>query len=66
MLVLASLLAGVILMLMGVTRLGRLVAKVPHSIVVGFTIGIAVTIAMSQIGEVLGLKVKMGYTFLKR
>ena len=28
---------------------------VPHSIVVGFTIGIAVTIALSQVGEVLGL-----------
>jgi SulP family sulfate permease len=63
MLVLASILAGVILMLMGVARMGRLVAKVPHSIVVGFTIGIAVTIAMSQIGEVLGLNVKLGYNF---
>src|SRR6187431_1030643 len=41
-LVLASLISGVILMLMGVARLGRLSKLVPHSIVVGFTIGIAV------------------------
>ena len=63
MLVLSSIVAGGVLMLMGLARAGRLVARVPHSIVVGFTIGIAVTIAMSQIGEVLGLKVKMGYNF---
>ena len=37
-----SLLSGVVLMIMGVARLGRLVARVPNSIVVGFTIGIAV------------------------
>src|SRR6187549_1032676 len=66
MLVLASLLAGVILMLMGVTRMGRLVALVPHSIVVGFTIGIAVTIALSQVGEVLGLQAKLGYKFFEK
>jgi MFS superfamily sulfate permease-like transporter len=65
-LVLASLLAGAVLMLLGVARAGRLVQKVPHSIVVGFTIGIAFTIAMSQVGEVFGLKAKMGYTLLDK
>jgi MFS superfamily sulfate permease-like transporter len=60
-LVLTSLLSGVILMAFGVARLGRIVARVPHSIIVGFTIGIAITIALSQIGEVLGLKAQMGY-----
>ncbi|MCW5983466.1 MAG: SulP family inorganic anion transporter [Bryobacteraceae bacterium] len=65
-LVLASVLAGLILMGFGVMRLGRIVAKVPHSIVVGFTIGIAITIALSQIGEVLGLKAKMGYGFFEK
>jgi len=65
-LILASLIAGVILMLMGVTRLGRLSKLVPHSIVVGFTIGIAVVIALSQIGEVLGLKAALGYGFLDK
>jgi MFS superfamily sulfate permease-like transporter len=47
-------------------RLGRLVAKVPHSIVVGFTIGIAITIALSQIGELLGLQAKLGYKFFDK
>jgi MFS superfamily sulfate permease-like transporter len=55
MLVLAAMIAGVILMLMGVAELGRLAKLVPHSIVIGFTIGIAVTIALSQVGEVFGL-----------
>src|SRR5262245_14530495 len=65
-LILASLIAGVILMLMGMARLGRLSKLVPHSIVVGFTIGIAVVIALSQIGEVLGFKASLGYGFLDK
>ena len=66
MLVLASVLAGLILIGFGLGRLGRIVAKVPHSIVVGFTIGIAITIALSQIGEILGLKAKMPYAFFEK
>src|SRR5687767_814366 len=62
-LVLVSLCAGIILLIMGLTGCGRFVALVPHSIVVGFTIGIAVTIALSQVGEILGLKSKIGYAF---
>jgi len=65
-LVLASIIAGVILMLMGVARLGRLSTYVPHSIVVGFTIGISVVIATSQLGEVLGLKASLGYGFFDK
>jgi MFS superfamily sulfate permease-like transporter len=65
-LILASLISGVVLMAMGLARLGRLVARVPHSIVVGFTIGIAITIALSQIGELLGLKAKLGYRFFDK
>lgn len=65
-LILASLIAGAILMLMGVARLGSLSRLVPHSIVVGFTIGIAVVIALSQIGEVLGFKASLGYGFLDK
>jgi sulfate permease, SulP family len=60
-LVLASFLAGGLLMISGITKLGRIVAKVPHSIIVGFTIGIAVVIACSQAGEVFGFKDKIGY-----
>lgn len=65
-LVLAALIAGVILMLMGVARLGKLVSRVPHSIVVGFTLGIAFVIAFSQAGEILGLKASLGHTFLDK
>jgi len=66
MLVLASILAGIVLVGLGVGRLGRIVAKVPHSIIVGFTIGIAITIALSQIGEVLGINAAMGYAFIDK
>ena len=66
MLVLASLIAGVILVLFGIARLGKIVTKVPHSIVVGFTIGIAITIALSQIGEILGLKARMPTHFFEK
>ena len=60
-LVLASFIAGGLLMLSGMTKLGRIVAKVPHAIIVGFTIGIAVVIAFSQAGEIFGFKDKIGY-----
>jgi len=58
--------AGVILIALGLARLGRIVALVPNSIVVGFTIGIAVVIAMSQIDQVLGLKVSLGYNMFAK
>jgi sulfate permease, SulP family len=61
--VLCSLLAGVVLIGLGLARLGRIIALVPHSIVVGFTIGIAVVIAMSQIGATLGIDADLGKRF---
>ena len=61
-----SLASSVILMLMGIGRLGRLVAKVPDSIVVGFTIGIAVVIALSQVEQVFGLQAKLAYGFFAK
>jgi MFS superfamily sulfate permease-like transporter len=60
-LVLVSIIAGILLMLSGILRMGKIVERVPHSIVVGFTIGIAIVIAFSQVGEVFGLKAKLGY-----
>jgi MFS superfamily sulfate permease-like transporter len=60
-LVMVSFIAGLLLMLSGVFRLGRIVELVPHSIIVGFTIGIAFVIAFSQLGEVFGFKQKLGY-----
>ena len=54
-LVLVSIISGVVLMIMGLSGLGKYARLVPNSIIVGFTIGIAVAIALSNIGEVLGL-----------
>lgn len=65
-LVLSSVIAGVILMMFGIARLGRIVTRVPHSIIVGFTIGIAATIALSQVGEILGLKARMPTHFFEK
>ncbi len=65
-LVLASIIAGVLLLILGLARLGRIVALVPHSIVVGFTIGIAVTIALAQVGEMFGLPKKLGISFTEK
>lgn len=65
-LVLVAIIAGITLMLMGLFGIGRIISLVPYSIVVGFTIGIAITIAMSQIGEVFGLKAKLGHGFLHK
>lgn len=61
-----SLASGIVLMLMGIGRLGKLVARVPNSIVVGFTIGIACVIALSQIEQVFGLKAKLDYGFFAK
>jgi len=55
MLVFVSIIAGVLLMICGILNLGRVAKKVPPSIVVGFTIGIAVAIAMSNSTDALGL-----------
>ncbi|MDA7524046.1 SulP family inorganic anion transporter [Verrucomicrobia bacterium] len=65
-LVLCSVCAGLILICLGVFRAGTFVARVPHSIVVGFTIGISLTIALTQIGDVLGIKAKLPYPLLDK
>jgi sulfate permease, SulP family len=54
-LVLATLMAGVILILLGIFKMGGLVKFIPYTIVTGFTAGIAVTIATGQIGDFFGL-----------
>ncbi|MBX3415264.1 MAG: SulP family inorganic anion transporter [Pirellulales bacterium] len=59
MLVLVSIAAGIALMLMGVFGLGKLARYVPNSIIVGFTVGIAVTIALSNIGEAFGMQLPL-------
>jgi SulP family sulfate permease len=54
-LLIAGLMAGVILILMGVARLGKLMQFIPHPVTTGFTTGIAVVIAIGQIKYALGL-----------
>ncbi len=56
-LVLATLMAGVILLVAGWFRAGNLIAYVPEAVVNGFTIGIGVIIATSQVKDFLGLSV---------
>jgi len=53
---LAALLAGIMITLLGVFRLGRVVALIPAPVIVGFTSGIAILIALGQIDNFLGIK----------
>jgi len=54
-LLLATLLAGLILICAGLFRLGQMIKYIPHPVVTGFTAGIAVIIASSQVKDFLGL-----------
>ena len=56
-LLVATLLAGLILIAAGLFRLGRLIKYIPHPVVTGFTAGIAVIIASSQVKDFLGLSI---------
>lgn len=66
MLVAVSIIAGIMLMLSGIFKFGKIIEMVPHSIVVGFTIGIAIVIAFSQMGEVFGFKQSLGYGLISQ
>ena len=57
-LLIATLLAGLILIGAGVAGLGRMIKYIPHPVVTGFTAGIAVIIASSQVKDFLGLSIK--------
>jgi SulP family sulfate permease len=54
-LMLATLLAGMILVVAGLVRAGRFIALVPEPVIEGFTVGIALIIAVSQLKDLLGL-----------
>ncbi len=58
-LALATMMAGVMLLLMGALRLGGLLKFIPYPVVAGFTTGIAVIIFTAQLNEGLGLGLKM-------
>lgn len=51
----ATIMAGILLILLGVFKLGGLVKFIPYTIITGFTAGIAVTIFTTQIGDFFGL-----------
>ena len=54
-LILATILAGILLILMGVFRLGSLIKFIPYTITTGFTAGIAVTILIGQLKDFFGI-----------
>jgi len=56
----ATAMAGVMLILMGVLKFGALIKYIPHTITTGFTAGIAVTIFIGQIKDFLGLRYAEG------
>ncbi len=55
-LLVATLMAGIILLLSGLLRVGRLIRHVPEPVIEGFTIGIAVVIAVSQLKDLAGMQ----------
>ena len=55
-LTIATLMAGVFLIILGVLRLGTIIKYIPYPIVVGFTSGIAVTIFTTQVKDLLGMQ----------
>ncbi|MDO5036162.1 MAG: SulP family inorganic anion transporter [Porphyromonas sp.] len=57
-LAIATIMAGIILILLGVMRLGSIIRFVPYPVIVGFTAGIAVTIFSTQVADFLGLQIE--------
>lgn len=54
-LIVATLMAGILLILLGVFKLGAIIKFIPYPIIVGFTSGITVTIFTTQIADIFGL-----------
>ena len=55
-LILVSIISGIILIVMGIFGFGKFAKLVPNSIIVGFTIGIAVSIALTNLEDILGIE----------
>lgn len=55
-LIIATFIAGILLVIMGLTRLGNVIKFIPYPLIVGFTTGIAIIIFSSQVKDFLGLK----------
>ncbi|WP_270712903.1 SulP family inorganic anion transporter [Phocaeicola coprophilus] len=54
-LIVATMMAGIILVLLGIFKLGTIIKFIPYPIIIGFTSGIAVTIFTTQIADIFGL-----------
>jgi SulP family sulfate permease len=54
----ATIMAGILLIIMGFLKFGRLLRFIPYTITTGFTLGIAITILIGQIKDFLGLTIK--------
>jgi len=54
-LIIATLMAGIMLIMMGLARLGSVIKYIPHPLIIGFTSGIALVIFSSQVKDFLGL-----------
>jgi SulP family sulfate permease len=66
-LAIATVMAGIMLVVMGVLRLGTIIRFIPYPIVVGFTSGIALTIFTTQMNDLFGLNVgKMPAGFISK
>ena len=57
-LIVATILAGLILVIMGICRFGSLIKYIPYTITTGFTCGIAVTLFVGQVKDFLGLSME--------
>src|SRR6195952_3684059 len=55
-LIVATFIAGILLIIMGITKLGNAIKYIPYPLIIGFTTGIAVIIFSSEIKDFLGLK----------
>ena len=65
-LIVASVMAGIILVIAGYARLGKLIRYIPYPVITGFTTGIAVTIASTQVKDFLGLQSDAPAPFLEK
>lgn len=71
-LILASIMAGIILVICGFLRIGKIIQYIPYTVTAGFTAGIGITILSTQIHDILGIKLadtsgnfidRMGFIF---
>ena len=58
-----SFMAGIVKLLMGIAQMGKLVNFVSHSVIIGFTAGAGILIAVKQLKHIFGIKVPLGSSF---